>query len=562
MSLPTFERGTPPPVPSDESELGFSPQKPVRWFAPAVLARTAIQVAVATKFSELMDRRDLQASLSGDFIDLSAAGQEMWLDYVADTGDGFDATATVASVLARETVVLDGVETHAGSLLVLGGDAAYPAASEEAYEDRLIGPFQAVRPWSADPRWVVALPGNHDWYDGLTSFLRVFCRRPDRRWLGIWQTLQSRSYWAVKLPHGWWVWGVDVQLGAYIDPAQRAYFQHMRTRIAPGDRIILCWAKPTWAHASERNSALPEGLDYFIERVVVDSSLVRLCLAGDTHHYARHVPRSPAEAQKITVGGGGAYTSATHRLEAPRDYTIAARYPEEGDSARLARGVVLALYRNRTFWLVPAVLYALLALPGDWLTAGLRRPDGPGHSWGALASTVVAVVMLWLALCGFARFTGVGGTWRTRAAATFHLLLHGAIIGGVIWLCRAVDWGPTPTTTGAVLACFTAGAALGPLATGLYLYGAQRVGVNVNEAFSAMAIQDYKCFLRIHLGADGDMKLYPVKIENCPRWTFSPDETGRWFQPETEPVAQLIEDPFPITKVPPDDVHGGAGPVG
>ena len=37
---------------------------------------------------------------------------------------------------------------------------------------------------------VYAIPGNHDWYDGLTGFLRQFGQD---RWLGGWRTHQTAA---------------------------------------------------------------------------------------------------------------------------------------------------------------------------------------------------------------------------------------------------------------------------------------------------------------------------------------------------------------------------------
>ena len=85
---------------------------------------------------------------------------------------------------------------------------------------------------------VAALPGNHDWYDGLGAFRRNFCeswvRRDhehhqghpqaidipsaaDRDDVGGWGAFQSRSYFAVQLSPRWWLWAVDSQLDAPID---------------------------------------------------------------------------------------------------------------------------------------------------------------------------------------------------------------------------------------------------------------------------------------------------------------------------------------------------------
>ena len=70
-----------------------------------------------------------------------------------------------------------------------------------------------------------AIPGNHDWYDGLTGFMRVFGQE---NWVGGRQTAQRRSYFAIGLPHRHWLWGIDIQNDAYVDSAQIAYFQRGR----------------------------------------------------------------------------------------------------------------------------------------------------------------------------------------------------------------------------------------------------------------------------------------------------------------------------------------------
>ena len=51
-----------------------------------------------------------------------------------------------------------------------------------------------------------AIPGNHDWYDGLNTFLRNICRR---EYLGGWLLPQEKSYFALKLPKNWWIFGVS-----------------------------------------------------------------------------------------------------------------------------------------------------------------------------------------------------------------------------------------------------------------------------------------------------------------------------------------------------------------
>ena len=96
------------------------------------------------------------------------------------------------------------------------------------------------------------LPGNHDWYDGLTSFLRMFAQG---RSIGGWRTRQTRSYFAVQLPHRWWLVGLDTQFGSELDAPQLRYFTRFLTaELQPGDSVILCSATPTWGDHSGREA--------------------------------------------------------------------------------------------------------------------------------------------------------------------------------------------------------------------------------------------------------------------------------------------------------------------
>lgn len=62
----------------------------------------------------------------------------------------------------------------------MGGDQVYPTADRDAYGERPIAPFKqdrqghgfTERDIKAD---LYAVPGNHDWYDGLSAFLGIIC---------------------------------------------------------------------------------------------------------------------------------------------------------------------------------------------------------------------------------------------------------------------------------------------------------------------------------------------------------------------------------------------------
>jgi hypothetical protein len=62
---------------------------------------------------------------------------EFWLDFCADTGDGFNSSYQVARMLAQKSLVVQDKsqyrELPRGNILVIGGDLAYPDPSEERY---------------------------------------------------------------------------------------------------------------------------------------------------------------------------------------------------------------------------------------------------------------------------------------------------------------------------------------------------------------------------------------------------------------------------------------------
>src|SRR5688500_18755364 len=84
----------------------------VDWYEPRQLARTAYQVFLSTIFGRHADRRLLQVgpaptdSLEELYFDFTKADGPFWFDYVADVGDGFDSTYTIANYLARPQLEL------------------------------------------------------------------------------------------------------------------------------------------------------------------------------------------------------------------------------------------------------------------------------------------------------------------------------------------------------------------------------------------------------------------------------------------------------------------------
>src|SRR5205814_9885298 len=286
-------------------------------------------------------------------------GQTMWLDYIADTGDGWDSTYSVAYYASQPQLNLAGHDepTSRGEVLVFGGDEVYPTASREVYRDRLIGPFQSALPTAEPNPHVFAIPGNHDWYDSLVSFHRLFC---SRRWFGGCKTRQSRSYFALRLPHHWWLVGTDVQLDHDIDIPQVRYFKHIAQKMNDGDRIILCTAEPHWIYAKvygKDDQNYSEDNLAFLENRIFCNQQITVYLSGDLHHYRRHA--TDTRLQKITAGGGGAFLHPTHGedvKELAGGYQLKGVFPPENVSKNLTYKNLGFPFLNSWFGLVTALL--------------------------------------------------------------------------------------------------------------------------------------------------------------------------------------------------------------
>ncbi|SCL24516.1 metallophosphoesterase [Micromonospora inyonensis] len=532
----------------------------VRWLRPHELTRTGTRALLASIFGQYADKREAQQGAAFDqpvFRHDQGTG-DFWFDYVADLGDGFDATYSVASLIASDLPLdTDGGVLPRGTALIMGGDQVYPYADATGYEQRTTRVYTAAYPCPPDGAdghrpWLYAVPGNHDWYDGLTAFLRVFGQQDQ---IGGWRTRQRRSYFALRLPHGWWLLAIDIQLDTYIDRPQLEYFRQVAAGIEPTASIIVCTAVPSWYQGTGTST---DRLAHFLSAGLGDRARqVRVFLTGDTHHYARYQRRSGDGPMLITAGIGGAYTAATHLL--PERIAVSARlldpdadktaqigyvrvggtWPSPADSRREARRVLWRLpLRNVALLPVFATLYGLLGISGltrSWLWSGallavafagclaFARPRSGGRLRRLAFGTTLALVQVPPALAAVVGFATVVTDWRWPARA---------------WAVAAV------TVVGAVLAAVL-------LAAWLLAVSAWRV--NENELFAAQAIEDYKGFLRLQVGTDGLLTVHPIGVRRSVRaWRPADGDAGPRLVPagpgRLEP--QLIEAPVRIPPTP------------
>ena len=547
----------------------------VEWLSPRELMNASLRVMLSSVFGAYADKRELQGVQPlGDALDYSDR-EELWIDYVADVADGFDATMTVATVLARPEWTLVGPDgtahqTNRGDVLVMGGDQVYPSADFRTYRNRLIGPYRSAMPAVDGPApHLFAIPGNHDWYDGLTAFLRVFCQNEQ---IGGWQTRQRRSYFALQLPQRWWLWGIDIQFESYLDPSQLVYFRDVIGRLLePGDSIILCSAKPSWIDSNTGEPDAYENIDLLQREIAAPrGAAIRLVIAGDKHHYARY-SSVDGDAQRITSGGGGAYLAGTHRLpktlevpprestdiekSPPETYRLAMAYPSQATSRRRRIGVLRLPWQNGSFWGLAGLFYLVI---GWSVILGLRLNDEGfadmlrRMNWGQLLEGLLAPVGFVMAIglvAGLAFFTQTSNVVKRWVLGTGHAIAHLVLILATIYATAGLlgDLNNTLLLLGVTLVLGSVGGLLGSWLVAVYLLIADLFGCNTNELFAAQHIEGFNNFVRFHIASDGSLTLHPVKIQNVVRWQFSPegDVYAPWFVPKSAPpVPELIEEPI------------------
>jgi hypothetical protein len=535
----------------------------VSWYDPAVLFRSGLRATLAKLFGRHSDRRLIEA-LGGQpqnaFDYSKEEADEFWLDYVADLGDGWNSTYAVAYWLSQPELALRTEEggsaaTRAGRVLLFGGDEVYPYPSRQAYEQGTEKPYAtalAARPKRPD---VFAVPGNHDWYDSLVAFSRTFCR-PERGFAAC-RTQQTRSYFALRLPHHWWVLGVDLQLGDDLDEPQVQYFQRVAEALEEDARIVLCMPEPQWIY--ERSVHQDPSPDAAATRFLEQNILKRkisVFIAGDLHCYRRH--ETPDGVQKITWGGGGAFlrpTNVRHRARLVDGSEPRTAYPPPATSRRIAwRNLLFPFLNPRFFWL-PAVLYTLSA----WFASTNLTEETAATAGSALRAAIEAAVRdpvdgVWLLLFigAFVAFTDTHVKWYRIAGGMVHAIAH-------LLLAFAIGWAALRITTllvglpfGALGQLVLAGAITfvasgfgGAWLIGLYLLISLQVfGRHDQHAFSSLRVQDYKGWLRMRIDAAGALTIHAVGIDRVPRqWKGASNPIGALVEPD-DPLAtppHLIE---------------------
>lgn len=448
--------------------------------------------------------------------------RDLWIDFVADTGDDPEVSGAVADMLFREYEVGGSGLLPRGDVLLFGGDTAYPVATDVEIHNRVCVPFNRVLRERQDGklRVLVGIPGNHDWYDGLDGFARMFRARrgsvdrasiaPDEsverrgqllhfvEWVEAFRVgkyvtkrsalplhgyvpVQRASYFALRLAPDLDLWAVDRQLRA-VDYTQQAFF-HTERAHASERGLVLVLADPLYAMLEP----YPIGQATLAQLELTLAEDAPLVLTGDTHHYCR---QELGAATHVIAGGGGAFLHPA-RIYRTGYAQPAAEFPGPRACFALAMQVPWQIAAGRAGFIVHT---AALLLYAPLLTLELTRHSIVIGSWivGAIATATCALL----------------GGWRNRRRWTIRALalLCGAWTGALPWACMQIVASLASgrlTTMGDALAAYALSIYPAVLGFGTFLMVLTLLGLEHHQAFSALAHPGYKHFLRLRVRRDG-----------------------------------------------------------
>jgi hypothetical protein len=472
-------------------------------------------------------------------------GRDLWIDYVADTGDDADVSGAVARLLFAEYLLPAPAGTGRsgatevlcprGDILFFGGDTAYPVATAEEIHDRVVVPFNRVLAERDDGkiRVLLGIPGNHDWYDGLDGFARLFRRRPydsppPARSQAMYATLQrgelsrytefarrfmlgehidkpstldllgykptqSASYFALPLAPGLHLYAADRQL-RHVDYRQRQYFDSWHLR-HPGAARVIALPDPPYHFGKPSFS----GVGMMKALGVREGKDGALVVSGDIHHYERW---KHGETSYVVAGGGGAFLHPAPIVR--RNFVRDAEWPGPRQSKRLLWSVPLKVALGLS-GILPHLIFLLLLAP-----VALALFFGQVEIAAALAGLGFLFVAGTLALIG-----GVRQRSRVGVAALCSLFAPIAVAGPWLgWLLPSVlsrlgvsesfAHGPLLGWGGLWLAVTVlASAVLASATFGTYLALLTLFGFENTQAFTALDHPGFKHFLRLRVRRDG-----------------------------------------------------------
>jgi hypothetical protein len=398
---------------------------------------------------------------------------------------------------------------------------------------------------------VLGIPGNHDWYDGLDGFGRLFRRsaledfvEPTteregsaatsgdsfservegglRRLLHLDEFDESlhmveeaaeslaaillrstirrpsrlalAGYTAVQ-EASYWALALAPGLDLWgvdrqlraADFRQRVFFAQRRAEAQP-HKFVLVAPDPALAYG-EHNEPGMKILEACHFSLASDKLLY---MTGDAHHYER---QAVGDSMHVISGGGGAFVHGTRIARDSNAAPPQCVYPDRRTSLRLALGMPLRLAAG-TAGFLPHGVFALLAVieivafRHGLLTGGL---------------TMVAVILIATFSLSFAiraRLERPVATWTV--AILFGLILSLTPFGLRFALSGALPW------AGDLLAVALGNAVLGSLTLGVFLLVLILTGLEHQQGFAALGHPGFRHFVRLCVHPGGKVEGFVI----------------------------------------------------
>ncbi|HMJ09913.1 MAG TPA: hypothetical protein VK524_00840, partial [Polyangiaceae bacterium] len=365
-------------------------------------------------------------------------------------------------------------------------------------------------------------PGNHDWYDGLDGFGRMFRRHVDyahdgqarptlhgstRTLLGHYAewarefvrggqvekpktldligytAVQAASYFVLPLAANLSVLAVDRQL-KHVDSRQQHFFSSwLNQNLAISPLVIL--PDPVYPFGVPSRT----GIESVQALGLTLPARPHLIVSGDIHHYRRDVE---GPTLHITAGGGGAFLHPA--ALGGIGLKAGAEWPDATQSRVLLRQVAWKVALGRS-GIIPHIAVVLLLAPA-LLGGEAARP-----AWIALGIGTLLVAALLRLVGGLRRRLGMTDILALLMAACISACGLGLRIAFERLLSEWMDPAVVPWT--AALCALLVLAPLGAWWFGLYLASLTRFGYENLQAFAALDHPGFKHFVRFRVRRDG-----------------------------------------------------------